>query len=98
MDSLPLSESMPRIGNGIEAVMSTNASNTHLRALLRTLRFSVQPGGDVGHGQRVGVLTAGVAALVTEQIDLDEPGHRVVLLRRGADRDRVPEQRPGLGV
>ena len=43
MNSEPLSESMPRIGNGNAPVMSSSASNTHFCALLRTLRFSVQP-------------------------------------------------------
>ena len=43
MNSEPLSESMPRIGKGITAVMSSRAAMTHLRALVGTLRFSVQP-------------------------------------------------------
>ena len=43
MNSAPLSESTPRIGNGITAAISSRAANTHLRALLRTLRLSVQP-------------------------------------------------------
>ena len=43
MNSDPLSESTPRIGNGIARAMSSRAASTHLRALLRTLRFSVQP-------------------------------------------------------
>jgi hypothetical protein len=43
MDSLPLSLSTPRIGNGIARAMLLSAASTHLRALLRTLRVSVQP-------------------------------------------------------
>src|SRR5664279_3286817 len=47
------------------------------------------PGGDVGDGERVAVLTDRVAAFVADQVDLDEPGHRVVPLCPGPDRDRV---------
>ena len=43
MNSEPLSESMPMIGNGNAARMSISASNTHFSALFRTDRFSVQP-------------------------------------------------------
>ncbi len=43
MNSEPLSESMPRIGKGITAAISSRAAMTPLRALLGTLRFSVQP-------------------------------------------------------
>ena len=43
MNSDPLSESTPRIGNGILAAMSLSAARTHLAALLGTERFSVQP-------------------------------------------------------
>ena len=45
MNSDPLSLSTPRIGNGNGMIfaISSNAASTHLRALLRTLRFSVQP-------------------------------------------------------
>ena len=49
-------------------------------------------GGDVGDGQRVGVLTGGVAAVVADQVDLDEPGHRVVPVRPGPHRDLALEQ------
>jgi len=35
--------SIPKSGNGIDFSMSSSAAITHLRALLRTLRFSVQP-------------------------------------------------------
>ena len=55
-------------------------------------------GGDIGDGQRASVLTGGVAAVVADQVDLDEPGHRVVPVRPGADRDLALEQRPRLGV
>ena len=43
MNSDPLSESTPRIGNGILWAMSLSAARTHLAALLGTERFSVQP-------------------------------------------------------
>ncbi len=43
MNSLPLSESMPRIGNGKLAVASLIAANTHFWALFFTLLVSVQP-------------------------------------------------------
>ena len=43
MNSLPLSESIPMIGNGNIALISRSAANTHVWALLRTERFSVQP-------------------------------------------------------
>ncbi|WP_200837455.1 hypothetical protein [Ruania rhizosphaerae] len=82
------------------SVISSSAVMTHVRALLRNARFWRPPGGDVGDGdgEGVGVLSQGVAALVADQIDLDEPRHGVVPLRPGADRDLVLEQRPGLGV
>ena len=43
MNSAPLSESTPRIGNGILLAMLSNAPRTHLASLLGTERFSVQP-------------------------------------------------------
>ena len=43
MNSEPLSESIPMIGNGKAARMSMSASNTHFSALFCTDRFSVQP-------------------------------------------------------
>src|SRR5512144_3279013 len=55
-------------------------------------------GGDVGDGQRPGVLTGGVAAVVGDQVDLDEPGHRVVPVRPGPDRDLALQQRAGFGA
>ncbi len=44
-------------------------------------------GGDVSHGQGVGVIPDRVAALVADQVDLDEPWHRIIPLRPGPDRD-----------
>ncbi|NCL75536.1 hypothetical protein AIIKEEIJ_03002 [Rhodococcus sp. YH1] len=38
-----VSLSTPRIGNGMMPAISSRAAITHLRALLRTLRFSVHP-------------------------------------------------------
>jgi hypothetical protein len=43
MNSLPLSESMPKMGNGNRANSSSKAANTHFWALLRTVWFSVHP-------------------------------------------------------
>ncbi len=43
MNSDPLSESTPRIGNGILRAMSLRAANTVLAALSGSERFSVQP-------------------------------------------------------
>ena len=43
MNSVPLSESTPRIGNGILSAMSLSARRTHLAVLSGTERFSVQP-------------------------------------------------------
>ena len=51
-----------------------------------------------GQAERVGVLTCGVAALVADQVDLNEPRHRVVPVRPGPDRDLAFQQRPRLGV
>ena len=38
-----MSESTPSTGNGMIEATSSRAAITHLRALLRTLRFSVHP-------------------------------------------------------
>ena len=43
MNSDPLSESTPRIGNGMLRAMSLSAARTHLAVLSGTERFSVQP-------------------------------------------------------
>ena len=43
MNSDPLSESTPRIGNGILPAMSLSAARTYLTVLFGTDRFSVQP-------------------------------------------------------
>ncbi len=43
MDSLPLSESMPMIGNGKNSMTCINAANTYFWALLRTEWFTVHP-------------------------------------------------------
>ncbi len=43
MNSLPLSESIPSSGNGMIVAICSSAELTHLRALLGTDRFSVQP-------------------------------------------------------
>ena len=43
MNSVPLSESTPMIGNGMIFAISSRAAITHRRALFWTERFSVQP-------------------------------------------------------
>src|SRR5262245_65949175 len=43
MNSAPLSQSTPKIGNGILSAMASKAARTHLASLLGTGRFSVQP-------------------------------------------------------
>ena len=97
MNSDPLSESTPRIGNGILRAMSLSAASTHLAVLSGTERFSVQP---VAMSVTVSVKRMGsgrVAAVVADQVDLDEPGSRVVPLGPGAHRDLAFEQRSRLG-
>jgi hypothetical protein len=44
------------------------------------------------------MLTERVAALVADQVDLDEPRHGVIPFRPRPDRDRILQHRPGLGV
>src|SRR5919201_605516 len=96
MNYLPLSESAPMIWNGMNLVISSRATTPVLRALWGTDRFLRPAGRDVGHCQRVGVIIQGVTALVTDQVELYEPGHRVVPRRPGPDRDGVLEQRTRL--
>jgi hypothetical protein len=67
--------------------ISSSAAMTHRRALFLTERFWRPAGRDVGDRQGVAVIAEGVAAFVPDQVDLDEPGHGVVPLRPGADRD-----------
>lgn len=43
MNSLPLSESRPWMGNGKPAIACWSAANTHFCALLGTATVSVQP-------------------------------------------------------
>jgi len=81
MNSLPPTTlSISSSGNGRILTMSSKGATTHLRALFCTDRFSV-PGRDVGHGERAGGLTLGVAALMTDQVDLHEPGDHVAHVR-----------------
>src|ERR1700739_567138 len=76
MNSEPLSESMPRMGKGITAVMSSRAAMTHLRALVGTLRFSVQPVA-TSVTVRVQTCSPGVPAVMADPVDLDENRARV---------------------
>jgi hypothetical protein len=86
MNSLPLSESMPSSGNGNPAWISTSAQNTCRAALVRTLRTSVQP---VAMSVTVseGEVAVVVPALVTDQVDLDEPRPGLVPVGPGPHRD-----------
>lgn len=54
--------------------------------------------GHIGHAERVGVLAARLAALVTDEVDLDEAGSCLVPLGEGAHRDLTLEQAARLGV
>jgi len=58
-----------------------------LRGLVAHAAVDRPPGCDIGDRERETVLARGVASLVADQVDLDEPGHRVVPLRPGSDRD-----------
>jgi len=95
MNSLPLSLSLstPMIGNGMIIAISSSAAITRRRPLFLTERFWRPAGRDVGDRQGVAVIAEGVAAFVPDQVDLDEPGHGVVPLRPGADRDLGLQQR-----
>jgi len=75
MNSLPLSESIPMIGNGKTARTCSRASKTHFAAL-RTLRLTVHPVAISATVSVNMVLPGGVAALVADQVDLTNPGTR----------------------
>lgn len=55
-------------------------------------------GGDAGDRQCVAVVADPVATFVADQIDFDEPGHHIVPLRPGSDRDLRFEQGAEFGV
>jgi|SRR5665811_234950 len=87
MNSLSLSESIPGSGNGSTLAMSCAAPGlVRHRPVLRPTC------GDVSNRERVGVLPDRVAVFMADQVDLHKPGHCVVALRPGPDRDRVLEQ------
>jgi len=54
--------------------------------------------GDVDNGSAFLALAGGVAALVTDEVDFDEPGHRVVPLATRPHRDPGLQQGSGFGV
>src|SRR5262245_24733471 len=97
MNSDPLSESTARIGNGIARAMSLSAASTHLPVLSGTERFSVQPVA-ISVTVSVRVTSSPVAAVVPDQVDLDEPGSGVVPLGPGTHRDLAFEQRSRFGA
>src|SRR5450756_1501981 len=98
MNSLPLSESNPSSGNGRWSRMSIRAAKTHYWALLGTARFSVHPVAMSVTVRGESELRTRVAALVADQVDLDEPGYCVVPVRPRPHRDGVLEQRPRFDV
>ena len=97
MNSRPLSESMPSSGKGQAAA--------HVQQ-----RREGPPSGAVAHAraprssrwrrrcaERVGELTARIAALVGDQVDLEEAGPGLVPLGVGAHRDLALQQAARLG-
>ena len=98
MNSRSLTESTSITGNGMIWAGLVQRSDDPLAGLVMHTAVLGPAGRDVGDRERVAVLPDRVAALVTDQVDLNEPGDGVIPLRSGADRDRVLEQRPGLGV
>lgn len=58
-------------------------------------RLSVQSVA-IGDGQRQGMASTPMAAVIKDCVDLDETGHSVVPLGPGAHRDLTFEQRPRL--
>ena len=68
------------------------------RRLVRHRAVDRPARGDVGHREGEAELPEGVAALVADEVDLDEARDVLVPLRPGADRDLGLEQRAGLGV
>ena len=62
---------------------------------LAPARFELHPGrGDVHGAERTEIEALGTAPTVGDQIDLAEPGPRIVPLREGADGDRLAEPPP----
>ena len=87
MNSEPLSESIPMIGNGKTLMTCSRASKTHFAALFFTERFTVHP-VLISVTVRVKQYSPdGVAAVVADEVDFDEPGHRVVPFGPGPDGD-----------
>jgi hypothetical protein len=98
MNSDPLSESIPRIGNGNLPSAYCRAANTHFLGLVRDRPVHRPSGRDIRHGQGKAELSGRHAALMPDQINLNEPGHRVVPVRPGPHRDLRLQQRAGLGM
>ena len=79
MNSLPLSESTPEDRNGMAAAMSFRAAEHPFAGLVAHAAVLGPAGGDIGHRERVRHDSPiGVAAVVADQVDLDEPRHCVV--------------------
>ena len=96
MNSLPLSEWMPAMWNGNRSHSSSNPAATMRSPLDRTVTVSVQPRRRCVEAVEERAVV--VAAFVADQIDLDEPGHRVVPLPPGLHRDRGLQHRLRPGV
>ena len=97
MNSEPLSESSPSRRKGSLPRMSLSAS---MRPLAGAVTHDAGLGparGDVDGAERVGELAARVAALVADQVDLEEAGPGVIPLGEGAHRDLAPQERARLG-
>ena len=97
MNSAPLSESTPRIGNGIIFAMSLSAAITHFapccaRCGSRSTRWRCRSPSVCRRP------SYDVAAVVADQVDLHEPWLRIVPLCPGAHRDLTFEQRSRLGA
>src|SRR5660397_26712 len=96
MNSPPLSQSSPVSGNGSRASITGIASRTHRWAPLRSAMFSGPPGVHVGDGHGASELALQRGPAVQHQVDLDEPGHPLVLVAGFADGDRGTQQRTRL--
>ena len=99
MNSDPLSQSTPRIGNGIVCGdVIEGCQYVSWPSCQAIERFSVQP---VAISVTVNVKawrSTAVAAVVEDRVDLDEAGHSVIPFGPGTHRDLAFEQRSRLGA
>ncbi|HEV8055954.1 MAG TPA: hypothetical protein VGP51_05665, partial [Nocardioidaceae bacterium] len=98
MNSDPLSESIPMIGNGKASVMCHQRCE-HPPLGLVLHRGGLGPGNaNVSHVRVLTEITRGIPALVTHAVDLVEAGLLLIPVRPGADRDLGLQQGAGLGT